>query len=71
MLPAIECFCLEVIYATSAQILSVKASHVATSKFKGVTILLDACKEKTRLFINSFIVLWNKWNYFLENKMFM
>lgn len=35
--PAIKCFCLEVIYdVTSAQISLVKASHAATSNFKGM-----------------------------------
>lgn len=33
---AVRCCCLEVIYATSAQIPSVKASHVAMFNFKGV-----------------------------------
>ena len=48
LLPAIKCFCLEVIYVISVQILSVEASHVAMSKFKGMgsIILLYAWKEK-------------------------
>lgn len=67
-LPAIKCFCLEVIYVTSAQILSVKASHVTVSKFKGVQFYYMPERRKTRLFINSFITLWNKWNYILKTK---
>lgn len=57
------------IYATSASDLKQVTWLCLTSKEWGVQIYDIPERRKTRLFINSFIAVWNKWNYLSEKEM--